>query len=304
MKALDYTLSGPWLNEPEALAMVIYSDRSVENADGSLPFDFAVNRHVPAIEAASLLVSLQKFLGLAYTFHPVRREMSIRALRGVLEGTDYVARTGGPARSTAIATSGYVLTMGLESDDELNKTLDTSWATLRVGAGQQALSTDAGTLHVVREADPADGNGREWLVPAVEAKGASPAFEQADDSRCGLRLLFDRGLQRDSQQQFYPLATWGREDFSGLPRGLSTLRWAGDNGLYATWHAGWLDFLDRATTKEMTMDFGVVDLLALDPARRELVRHRKYFWEKVRLSLKTTGRYLETAEFTYRYTRV
>ena len=301
--ALGYALTGPWLLEPEAQALVVYSDRAVENADGSLPTDFDVNRHVPNVGVADLLVGAQKLLGLAYSFHPVRKEVSIRALRDVVGDPAYRERTGGPARTTALTASGYVLKMELE-DDELNKTLDTGWAELRVGAGQQTISTSLGTLHVVREVDANDAQAREWLVPAVAAKGASPAFGLGDDSRCGLRLLFDRGLCVASDGQLYPLATSGCEDFLGDPAGTSTLHWDGPAGLYATWHAAWLDFLDRASTREMPVDFRVADLLTLDPARKELVERRKYLWEKIRLQLKTTGRYLESAEFTYRFVRV
>ncbi|UOQ99914.1 hypothetical protein MUN81_10525 [Hymenobacter sp. 5317J-9] len=302
--AVGYALSGDWLAEPEVQALVVYSDRSVEQADGTLPADFAVNRHVPDIGVAELLLALQKMFGLGYSFHPVRREMAIRSLRDVIGDQAYLNRTGGPAHSTAVLQRGFVLKMALESNDDLNKTLDTGWATLRVGAGQQEVSTEAGTLHVVRERDPADFGTREWLVPAVAAKGASPAFELGDDSRCGLRLLFDRGLQPDSEGYLYPLATWGAEDFAGNTVGTSTLRWDGADGLYATWHRAWLDFLDRATTREATMEFRVADLLSLDPARKEMVDRRKYLWEKVSLTLSTTGRNLEQAQFTYRYVRL
>lgn len=302
LAAVGYALSGPWLDEPEAQALVLYADRACENADGTLPAEVELNRYVPALGVDVLLVELQKLLALGYDFHPVRRELSIRSLRDVAADEQYLDRAGTPLRTTAVTSQGFVLRMGLE-DDELNKTLDTGWTSLRVGAGQQVLETAAGTLHAVREADP-NALGRRWLVPAIAAKGASAAFEAGDDSRCGLRLLFDRGLCPDSARALYPLATWGNEDYFEAPVGSSTLRWAGETGLYATRHRAWLDFLDRATTKEMRVAFRVADLLQLDPARKELVNHRKYLWEKVSLSLKTTGGYLETALFTYRYTRL
>jgi hypothetical protein len=174
---------------------------------------------------------------------------------------------------------------------------------LVIGKGKEEIKTEAGTLHVVRETNPRN-TLREWLVPAVEAKGASLAFDQGDDSRCGLRLLFDRGLQQDNYYQPYPLATWDVKSYLGGAVGQSTLRWDGPFGLYATWHAGWLDFLGRATTKERSMQFGIADLLTLDAGQKELVDGKKYLWEKVSLSLSTTGRALESAQFTYRYCRL
>lgn len=301
--ALGYAVSGPWLDDADIQHVVIYSDRAAEDAAGLPLGEFAVNRHVPDMEVAKFLVDLQKFFGLAYDFHPVRRELRIRALRDVIADQAYVARTGGPAKTTAVTSTGFTLEMGLESDDELNKTLNTGWKKLIVGKGTETISTDAGTLHVVTEADPTSP-GRQWVVPAVEVKGASLAFDNGDDSRCGLRLLYDRGLQPDSTGATYPLASWDRVNYAGVGVGTRTLHWEGEAGLYATWHTGWLAFLDRATSKERTMQFRVADLLSLDPARKELVDHKKYLWEKVSLSLSTTGKQLETAAFTYRYIRL
>ncbi|MGI4871458.1 MAG: hypothetical protein ACRYFX_09805 [Janthinobacterium lividum] len=303
LAAVGYALSGPWLAQVEVQQLVVYSDRAAEDDQGNVLATIHLNRHVPDLGVGELLLALQQFFGLAYDFHPVRRELRIQALSDVVADQGYVARpAGGPARTTAVTTDGFTLAMELE-DDELNKTLDTGWAKLVIGQGKETISTRAGTLHVVREADPVDAT-RQWLLPAVEAKGASPAFETGDDSRCGLRLLYDRGLQADSQGQLYPLATWDVRAYAGTLVGESTLHWAGARGLYATWHAGWLSFLERATSKERLMPFTVADLLTLSPARKELVEGKKYLWEKVSLSLSTGGRALESATFTYRYTRL
>lgn len=300
---VGYAVSGPWLARPEVQQLVVYSDRAAEDAQGNPLASIQLNRHVPDLGVGELLLALQQLFGLAYDFHPVRRELRIKSLADVVADQAYVDRpAGGPARTTAPTTDGFTLEMELE-DDELNKTLDVGWAKLVIGKGKQVLSTKAGTLHVVREADPVAA-GRQWLVPAVEAKGASLAFETGDDSRCGLRLLYDRGLQPDSTGASYPLATWDVGNYAGTRVGDSTLHWAGARGLYATWHSGWLGFLERATSKERPMPFTVADLLTLDPARKELVEGKKYLWERVSLSLSTSGRALESASFTYRYIRL
>lgn len=303
MAAVGYAVSGPWLDLPEVQQVIVYSDRAAEDAAGNVLADLVFNRHVPDLAVGDFLLALQKFFALGYDFHPVRRELRIRPLRDVLADQAYVPRAGGPAKTTAVTSDGFTLEMALE-DDELNKTLDTGWKKLVVGNGKETISTLAGTLHVVREADPL-GPDRQWLVPAVEAKGASLFGEQGDDSRCGLRLLYDRGLQPDSLGRDYPLATWDAFDFAGYLVGESTLHWEGERGLYATWHAAWLAFLDRATTKERTMAFRVGDLLTLDPGRKEMVDYKKYLWEKVSLRLSTTDqRPLETADYTYRFCRL
>lgn len=292
--ALGYRVSGEWLTD--AADLVCYSDRAAEvlaaptDTIPQLPADFALNQHVPDLGVGEFLVALQKQHGLGFDFHPVRPEVRIVRLRDVVAEDAYVERTGGPARSVPAEYGGFLLKMGLE-DDELNKTRDTSWAQLRVGNGKTPVDTAAGTLHVLEVTDASDNSRR--LVPAVLAKGASPAFEAGDDSRAGLRLLYDQGL-RAYQGSTYPLAT------SASPgAGLPALRWPGADGLYALRYQPWLDFLDRAGREERTMVFRVADLLSLDPLRKELVGGRKYLWEKVSVSV-STARRLESARFTYR----
>ncbi|GAA3954140.1 hypothetical protein [Hymenobacter algoricola] len=298
LAAVGYAVSGPWFEEEEAQQLVVYSDRRHDPAVAVLQ----VNRHVPDISPGELLVAVQKLLGLGYDFLPARRELRITSLRYVMADPTYIDRAGATARTTAAANGGYLLKMGLESGDELNKTLDTSWAELRIGAGKTTLDTGAGTLHMVREADPLDP-GRLWLVPAVEVPGATTELGLSDESRCGLRLLYDRGLQPASGGDLYPLASSGSETYAGVSCGTEQLHWAGVQGLYAQRHQAWLEFLDRAGEEERTVPFGIADLLTLVPARKEMVGFRKYFWQRISLSVPVNAP-LEQARITHRHVRL
>lgn len=289
--ALGYQVEGEWLDD--AAQLVCYSDRAVEvlaqptNTIPVLPVDFALANHVPDLGVGEFLVALQKMFGLMFLFHPVRRRVRIGRLRDVVGDAAYLDRVAGPGRLSPAEGGGFLLKMGLE-DDDLNKTLDTSWAQLRVGAGKTTIETAAGTLHMVESLDKSDNSRR--LVPGILAKGASPAFEAGLESRAGLRLLYDVGLTT-YQNRTYPLAT------SASPgAGLPTLAWP---SLVETQYRAWLDFLDRAGSEQRTGTFRVADLLALDPTRKEMVSFRKYLWEKVSVSVSTSRR-LESARFTYR----
>ncbi|TGE26896.1 hypothetical protein [Hymenobacter metallicola] len=297
LAALGYTVSGSWLEDPEAQKLVVYSDRVAQpSADGLLQ----LNRHVPDMGPGEFLIALQKVLGLGYDFNPVRNELLITRLKDVVADQAYIERTGGAARNTPAEQLGFTLQLQL-LDDELNKTLDTSWSQFKVGAGKTVIDCNAGTLHMVRAKDLLEPDARQWLTPAVSAKGAAHVFELGDDSRAGLALLFDRGLQPDSTGALYPLATSGAQTWLGSSIGTDTLHWAGPKGLYERHHKPWLTFLDSAGTSERVMQFDVADLLTLSPARKEMVGMRKFLWQKVSLSIPTTKR-LETARFTYRTT--
>ncbi|SHL88047.1 hypothetical protein [Hymenobacter psychrotolerans] len=292
LAAVGYSLSGPWTQEAEALKLIVVSDRALRRGAATVQ----LNQHVPDMNVGEFLVALQQLLGLGYSFDAVRRELRVTRLRDIVADQAYVHRAGGAARFSPPTAQGYTLEMRL-ANDELNKTLDTSWSRLLLGAGKEKLGPAAGTLHVGLVADPV--RGTELLVPRLEGKGAGEEFELGDDSRLGLLLLLDHGLQPDSGGQPYPLASPLNRNAQGAVVGQSTLHWAGPQGLYAQAHQPWLDFLSAAGKEERTMEFRVSDLLALEPGRKEMVGYRKYLWEKVSLSV-PTGRRLESARFTYR----
>ncbi|MBO3270744.1 hypothetical protein [Hymenobacter defluvii] len=268
---VGYSVAGEWLTRPAVQQLSVYSDRAAEDAAGNRLAEIALNQFVPASTGVGeLLVGVQTLFALGFDFDTVRRQLRIVPLREVAEDDAYLVREPGVlTRAVPSLYQGYTLEMGLESDDAVNKMLDTSWAKLVVGAGKDSIKTTAGALHT--------RNG----IPTVHVRGASPAWDLGNESRCGLRFLFDR--------------------FDQLV-GELVLRWAGPQGLYEQCHKPWLELLARAGTEERTMPFRVADLLALNPARKEMVGPRKYLWEKVSVTVSTSTR-LQSARFTYRHVR-
>ena len=80
LAAVGYGVSGPWLARPEVQQLVVYSDRAAEDAQGNVLVSFALNRYVPNLPVADFLLALQKLFALGYDFHPVRRQVRLRAL--------------------------------------------------------------------------------------------------------------------------------------------------------------------------------------------------------------------------------
>ncbi|WP_210519887.1 hypothetical protein [Hymenobacter terricola] len=288
-----WTITGPWVDDPEIQQVVLYSDRVLDAA----ATDVVLSQHVPTISVGALLLGTQNAFCLGYGFNPVRRELRITALRDVAAAAraGYVDRVGTKQKSTPNDTNGFLLRLAPDTEDELDKTLDVGWQQLRVGAGGELLESLAGSLHQVRAVDELVA-GRTWLLPALEAKGASLPD---DESRIGLRLLLYRGLQPDSQGHAYPLASREAENLAGTSVGNYALSWAGPKGLYQAWHQPWLDFRSRAVASEYLTQFRVADLLALDPGTAERVDEHLHFWEKITLSL-SADRRLRQATVTYR----
>jgi hypothetical protein len=287
-----YELVGAWADDPEMQTAVIYSDRLCVD-----PGTVTLNRHVPAIDVADLLLGVAGLQCLQVYFNPLTRQARFTPLRDVVAGAaaGQRPRSGTWLSSTANSTNGFLLKQEPDGNDELDKSLDTSWQQLRVGAAGEEQSVKAGTLHMVTVTE----SGRQWLVPAYEGKGAVPGNDEVgDESRIGLRLLFHRGYQPDSAGQLYPLGSAGAVNFRGDSVGEYAWQWAGDKGLYQVWHKPWLDFRARAVQHVYQCALRVGDLLVLDPSEPDLVDYHLCFWEKVSLSV-AAGSALTTATFTY-----
>jgi len=287
-----YELVGTWAADAEINKLVIYSDRLCLD-----PGTVTLNRHVPGIDVADLLLGVAGLFCLQLYFNPLTKQARFTPLRDVIAGAaaGQRARVGTWLSSTANTTNGFLLKQQPDSNDELDKTLNTAWQQLRVGAGGEEQAVKAGTLHLV---NATEGN-RNWLVPAYEGKGAIPGnADVGDESRVGLRLLFNRGFQPDSAGNLYPLGTGGAVNATGASVGSYALQWDGPKGLYQVWHKDWLTFRARAVQHTYQCALRVGDLLLLDPSQADLVDYHLCFWEKVSLSV-AAGSVLTTATFTY-----
>jgi hypothetical protein len=210
----------------------------------------------------------------------------------------YVPRNPGlNYRDVASEGDGFTLAFTADTDDELLKS--NAWPELTIGGGKEKIQPAADTLRMVREADPFDFT-RQWLVPVTEQPGYSARldFEQTDVRAGQLRFLFYRGLQPDSQNRAYPLASSGTVNYAGTPVGQYALEWGGPAGLYAQWHKPWLDFRAAARTEERTIPLTLGEFLSLDPRRKDLVQGLLFFWESISLTV-GGAQTLEPATLTY-----
>ena len=287
-----YELTGSWPDDPEIQRLCIYSDRLATD-----PATVVLSRHLPAVDVADLLLGVQGLFRLELYLNPATRQARFTPLRQVLAQAagSQRPRPGAWQASTANATNGFLLSQEPDSNDDLDKTLDTSWQKFTVAKGGEVQSLKIGTLHAVEATDA----GRTWLVAAYEGKGAVPGNAAVgDESRVGLRLLFDRDYQLDSAGRSYRLGTALATNLRGELVGQYSLQWAGEQGLYAQWHQAWLAFRARAVQHQYQSPFTPADLLTLDPAQADLVDYHLQLWEKVSVSF-DAGEPLTTATFTY-----
>ncbi|MDO7849241.1 hypothetical protein Q5H92_22950 [Hymenobacter sp. M29] len=294
-----YEVRGSWLDDAEIQQLVLYSTRALDSAAGPEPaVSFTLAEAAPNVRIADLLLALQQLFCLGFVFNPVRRQVSIVALRDVATAPAATRRTAGAYfKDVANATDGFLLAFAPDGNDELLKAAP--WPELRIGGAKESIKPEADTLRMVREPDPLSP-GRSWLVPAAGQAGQSPRldFEQVDNRLEHLRFLFYRGLQADSTGALYPLASSGVVDYANLPVGRYALAWDGPAGLYQQWHKPWLDFRAAARIEERDMPLSVADFLSLDPTRKDLVQGLKFLWERISITAGGDGA-LSAATVTY-----
>ncbi|WP_460504297.1 hypothetical protein, partial [Hymenobacter agri] len=154
LTTFGYSLTGSWADDVEVQRLVVYSDHAL-GATVAPGGSFNPALQLPNITVAQLLLGLQNLFCLGLYFNPATRELRITPLREVVQRGPYVARPGAVlTEAGANETNGFFLKQEPDTQDELDKTLDVSWQQLRLGAGQEEITAAAGTLHLVREADP------------------------------------------------------------------------------------------------------------------------------------------------------
>lgn len=289
MAAVGYTLAGSFVADEEIASLVLVGRTTLDQAAPSVDplASIELARYAPSVTIGELLIALQQVFCLGFIVDTVAHTLTITPLREVARNPtvlDRADRVRANYRDEADTPDGFLLAYTLPTDDEQFKTTPVSWHELRIGNGGEEIRAQASTLVMVTETDPMEP-GREWLVPAMEVSAQSAFYEDlADWADQPIRLLFYRGLQRDSNDDYYPLATSGTTNYDGDIVGTSSLLWDGAAGLYQQWHKPWLDFRAAARQEERDVLLSAGDLLTLHPAQKELIDQLKFLWERVSIS--------------------
>jgi hypothetical protein len=150
------------------------------------------------------------------------------------------------------------------------------------GDGQQSVSTVAMPLTMFRGLE--ENYGREWLVPAVKQPLSLTGLGKSRQL-FGLRLVFYRGLHKDSLNNVYPLASSDVYNWQGQKIADKSLRWDGQEGLYRNLYVDWLQFLGgtRLSKRKVRLEAAHLSRLSFGQAVR--VDGVRYLIYRVRVTL-------------------
>ncbi len=175
-----YTCSGPWLEEADTKALVIYN---VQPRD---PEQVMYAHHLPDMKVNDFLKAIRAAFCLGFVFNTTTKTMEVVRLRDVIRHTgfaDWRERPTCVKEWKPNESDGFRLELTPDSNDELSKSLSAEAYIYQVGKGKEPIPIGLGTLSIA-----SDG------VPVTSQ-------EQKFDGKFGLTLLYFNG------QQAQPLVT-------------------------------------------------------------------------------------------------
>jgi hypothetical protein len=116
---------------------------------------------------------------------------------------------------------------------------------------------------------------RSWRVPFVPEKGSSPAWSQ-DEKKSELRLLFYRGMQKDSEGNLYPYASTDVINYDGQVIAKNSLHLHSKYGTYEKHLRRWYRMINEAEVHVFDKQMEIWEALGLKWNQHILINNQKY----------------------------
>jgi hypothetical protein len=154
------------------------------------------------------------------------------------------------------------------------------------------------TLHPIQQSQlffyPQDGDN--CLMPVWSASIAPPVATTIGSTNTGndeveIAICIYRGQQRTSANKLYPFAGFNNFQISTdrIPDEKLSLRWLGEDGLYANHWRDWDDMLKSTTAVERTFLLPLSELISFDFRDKVRVGNKNYFVREIEFQLSAGG---------------
>jgi hypothetical protein len=270
-EALGIRFAGEFLADEETRSLLIWSNRALdvvrwptEYLEGSAPFDalhtyqadITTADHLPDITALELLIRLMDTFALMPVAESSTKTIRLEPVAPLLAAPpkDWTMYADPRFRARFDPEEGFSLDYDRQRDETA---VAGQLERVEGGPGSMEIVSGFYSLFETRRAD----DNRSWLVPFINETGTSDFFDAANQP--SMRLVFDRGLQADSQGNSYNLATHGALDYARQPVGAYSLDWQGEAGLLKKWWKPLLSAMSRNATVKLEMRLPVAELLEL-----------------------------------------
>jgi hypothetical protein len=289
-----------WSNRPldAIFSLYEYQEGEAETLPvHTYPASYNLQDHLPDISALELIVRLCNTFCLFV--YPSRSFLRLEPVAPKLRAQprDWTQYADPTFRAQYDSREGFSLDYDRQGDETaLPNQLE------RVDGGPDAAEFRPGfyTLFDTRQVDSI-AETRAWITPYIIQQGNSPYFGLSQEP--SLRLIFDRGMQEDNDENEYPHASHANLNTLRQPVGEYSLDWQGDAGLFQKWWAPFIRITQRNQRITLPMRLPLAELLALrewSHSVRSIYTEHGHFVgaiESVRFTVTAQG--LNVAEVTF-----
>lgn len=274
-RAGELTISGSFFDDPDLAKLIVYNNRSVEQALSASSFvlnqeaidnlsdyqyllaspSFSIGDHLPDLTFYEFVTKLANMFPIVLQVKSSMIQIDTVASLLTNNIIDLTAYTLEEFQKRNTQYSGFELSYERYDTPEENAAYLQDYAggtnedqTLRIKS--EFFTHYFRRVVDVNTLDEQGGGGRAWTLPIDPFPGYTLPGNSSSD--IDLRLMFYFGLQDDSKGQDYPLASFYPADHAGTSLGPYSLDWAGEKGLYLNF---WDDYIDLLTADEITAQF-------------------------------------------------
>ncbi|HUH73354.1 MAG TPA: hypothetical protein VLZ75_03000 [Chitinophagales bacterium] len=142
-------------------------------------------------------------------------------------------------------------------------------------ANLKTIGTATGEGWVFNYSMDEEVSRRSWRIPFVTEKGSSPAWNQKEN-KSALRLLFYRGMQKDSEGNNYPMASTDVINYQGKIIAENSLHLHGKYGTYEKHLRRWCRMINKAEVHVFDKKMDIWEALGLKWNQHILINNQKY----------------------------
>jgi len=299
-----------WLEDEEIQNLIIHTTTS-EYTPGTWnpgsqtlliqPTVFNLNKYLPDITVSELLNTLRNQFNLFFNWNFFDNSCTLDAFRDIHKQTDawdITERIIGTPQIEPGTEAIKNLKYQTESTDFL--AIDENLISLINDVDGQDVDLKGSLIAMEENLDNASAQTRSFFLPTSEQPGNSEDIPPGENltAQFGLRLLFYRGMQPDSNANNYPLATPGDRRFGDIEIGGTnyTLYPGGEKGLYNVWWKDYDEFKQNARKVSYQVKIELDDILRLDLRKKVRIKDSLFYINEVQFEL---GNSISPADFEF-----
>ena len=126
-----------------------------------------------------------------------------------------------------------------------------------------------------------------WLIPLLQQKGIVNDFAITHSNKFSDRLLFYRGMQKDKQDNLYPMGSFDVYSYPStkINEANIALRWEGPYGLIENFWKNYINFMANTKIVKFSKYLTPLEFKSLDFSKKYRINEQNYLLKEVRVTI-------------------